>query len=151
MITALLLGLVMFVVTSCVLAIPLAALVTIATGKHAYKLTRPSYAGNAIVLQIMGLLVAVAHLANIGLWAVLLGVCGEFDSYDLAYYHSAVNYTSLGYGDLVMSPRWRLLGPLETLDGIVKLGITTAVMFALLTRLIQRRVKAKEPEHEPAS
>ena len=86
----------------------------------------------------------LAHLVNIALWALLLCLCGEFAGFEAAYYHSAVNYSSLGYGDIVMSTRWRLLGPLETIDGIVMFGISTALIFALLMRLIERRIKAKE-------
>jgi ion channel len=40
-------------------------------------------------------------------------ICGEFAEFGTAYYHSAVNYTTLGYGDLLMTPLWRLLGALE--------------------------------------
>jgi hypothetical protein len=40
----------------------------------------------------------VAHLAEIGLWAVLFVLCDEFPEPATAYYHSAVNYTTLGYG-----------------------------------------------------
>jgi hypothetical protein len=36
----------------------------------------------------------VTHLAEIGLWAVLLVLCGEFQELGTAYYHSAVNYTT---------------------------------------------------------
>src|SRR6516225_7352800 len=36
-----------------------------------------------------------AHLMEIGLWAVLYVICGEFADFATAYYHSAVNYTSL--------------------------------------------------------
>jgi len=43
-----------------------------------------------------------------------------------AFYHSAVNYTTLGYG-LVVSPRWRLLGPLEATSGTLAFGWSTAV------------------------
>jgi hypothetical protein len=44
----------------------------------------------------------VAHLVEIALWAVLLEACGEFPQFGTAFYHSAGNYTSLGYGDLIM-------------------------------------------------
>jgi hypothetical protein len=38
---------------------------------------------------------------------------GEFEAFRRRFYHLAVNYTTLGYGDLVMSERWQLLGPQE--------------------------------------
>ena len=151
MISTLALGLGMFMLSLCILAIPTAVLIAMITGKYASQITHPSFLANLAVMQITGLLVAMAHLANIGLWAALLRVCGEFKSYEAAYYHSAVNYSSLGYGDMVMSPRWRLLGPLETLDGIVIVGISTALMFALMARLFERRLKAKEQKNEPVA
>ena len=58
----------------------------------------------------------VAHLVEIALWAVLLIVFGEFQEFGSAYYHSAVNYTTLGYGDLLLAPSWRLLAPLTTTE-----------------------------------
>jgi hypothetical protein len=47
--------------------------------------------------------------------------------------------TSLGYGDLVMSPSWRLLGPLETANGMLLFGVSTAMIFAVMLWLIQAR------------
>jgi Ion channel len=80
-----------------------------------------------------------AHLAEIGFWAVLYMICGEFSDFSTAYYHSAVNYTSLGYGDIIMSPAWRLLGPLETADGMLLFGVSTAMIFAIILWLAETR------------
>jgi hypothetical protein len=146
MILLLALGLGMYVLTLCVQIVPIVFLIRIATSRHPRRLTRPSYGANFILLQLVAALVLLTHLVNIGLWAVLFWLCGEFAGFEAAYYHSAVNYSSLGYGDIVMSSRWRLLGPLETIDGIVMFGISTALIFALLMRLIEQRIKAKEPE-----
>jgi len=59
------------------------------------------------------LLAIIAHMVEIAIWAVLFNACGEFTGLAPAFYHSAMNYTSLGYGDVVMSVSSRLLGPLE--------------------------------------
>ena len=81
----------------------------------------------------------VAHLIEIALWAALYVMCGEFADFGTAYYHSAVNYTSLGYGDLIMSPSWKLLGPLETANGMLLFGVSTAMIFAVIQRLVEAR------------
>jgi hypothetical protein len=146
MILSLPLGLGMFVLTSCVLMVPIAILIRVATSKDSRSLLRPSYGANFFLLQLVAALVLLAHLVNIALWALLFCLCGEFARFETAYYHSAVNYSSLGYGDIVMSTRWRLLGPLETIDGMVMFGISTALIFALMLRMIERRLKGKEPE-----
>ncbi len=80
-----------------------------------------------------------AHLIEIALWAVVFEICGEFQYFGTAYYHSAVNYTTLGYGDLIMSPHWRLLGPLEAANGMLLFGVSTAMIFALIQWLVLGR------------
>ena len=85
------------------------------------------------------LIVFVGHLLQVGLWALLFVGLGEFESYASAFYHSMVNFTSLGYGDLVMSEDWRLLGAMEAAGGILMFGVSTGVGLAVVTALIQRR------------
>ncbi len=80
-----------------------------------------------------------AHLIEIGVWAVLLVLTGEFQELGIAFYHSAGNYTSLGYGDIVMSPAWRMLGPIEATNGLLMFGVSTAMIFAVIRRLIEMR------------
>ena len=82
-----------------------------------------------------------AHLLEIGVGAVLLVACGEFPAFAMAYYHSAVNDTTLGYGDVVMSESWGFLGPLEATNGLLLFGVSTALIFAV----IQRMAEAKFP------
>ena len=81
----------------------------------------------------------VAHLTEIALWAALFVMCGEFKSFELAFYHSAVNYTTLGYGDLIMTPSWKLLGPLEAADGALMFGVSTAMIFTIAQRLMRAK------------
>ena len=57
---------------------------------------------------------------------------GEFETLDVAGYHSAANFASLGYGDIVMSERFRLLGPLEAINGVLMIGVSTAVLMTVL-------------------
>lgn len=76
-------------------------------------------------------------------------LCGEFRDFAAAFYHSAENYTSLGYGDVVMSAKWKLLGPLETADGMLMFGVSTAMIFAVVQRLIQTRYQLSDSRIPP--
>jgi len=89
--------------------------------------------GRALALAL------VAHLIEMAVWAVLFVMCGEFADLGTAYYHSAVNYTTLGYGDIVMSASWRLLGPLEAANGVLLFGVTTAMVFTIMQHLVRAR------------
>jgi voltage-gated potassium channel Kch len=86
------------------------------------------------------LIALVAHLAEIALWALVFVGCGEFSDLAAALYHSAENYTTLGYGDVVMSAAWRLLGPLEAADGMLMFGVSTALIFTVINRLVSARL-----------
>ena len=119
----------------------LALAATVNFVRHERRLGRAG-AGALIDLAIVALVVSfafVAHLIEIALWAVLLVICGEFQEFGNAFYHSAVNYTTLGYGDLLLTPSWRLLGPLEAANGALMFGVSTAMVFAVIQRLLLGR------------
>lgn len=99
-------------------------------------------------MGVVLLLLLSGHLMQIGLWAGGFIWCGEFESFRNAYYHSAVNYASLGYGDIVMSEEWRLLGGLEAAVGVMMFGVSAALLFSLLGKLV--RVHLLETLHPDA-
>ena len=110
------------------------------------RLIRKGYAGrgfwkNVAVMMIVTLVTAAAHLGAIALWAVALLMVGELSTLEKACYCSAENYTALGYGDIVLSERWRFLGPLEAINGLLLFGLSTAVMFAIMSRLVTNRLR----------
>jgi hypothetical protein len=73
-------------------------------------------------------------------------VCGEFQRFDVAFYASVGNYTTVGTGTVVMSESWRLLGPLETMNGVLMAGLTASVLFAVLHRAIQSHLQFLDPK-----
>lgn len=81
------------------------------------------------------LILFVGHLFQVGLWAALFVRLDQFERYATAFYHSMVNFSSLGYGDIVMSEDWRLLGAIEATGGILMFGISTGVGLAVFNRL----------------
>ena len=125
-------------VVECTIFVHALALVTM-VNLFRYEKTHGRLGEDALKdLAIIALVVSVAfvaHLAEIGLWAILLVLCGEFQEVGTAYYHSAVDYTTLGYGDLLLSPAWRLLGPLEATNGVLMFGVSAAMVFAVVPPL----------------
>jgi hypothetical protein len=97
-----------------------------------------TFSGNLAVVSIATMLALAGHVVEIGLWAVVFDLCGEFSGFAAAFYHSAANYTTLG-DSITMSARSRLLGPLEASDGMLMFGVSTAVTFAVIQRLVQTR------------
>ena len=93
-----------------------------------------------VTLAIILLMILLAHLLQIALWAIAFMWIGEFERFRDAFYHSAVNFTSLGYGDVVMSDNWRLLGALEAAVGVIMFGLSAALLFAILSKLIRNKL-----------
>jgi hypothetical protein len=81
--------------------------------------------------------IVLLHVVEITVWAfpyVLLRAMPDVQS---AVYFSAVTYTTTGYGDLVLPPRWRLIGAVEALTGILMCGWSTGFFFAVLSRMFE--------------
>ncbi len=102
------------------------------------------FSTDLIFIAAATMLALLGHLVEMGMWALVFEFCGEFSDFATAFYHSAVNFTTLGYGDVVMSARWKLLGPLEAADGMLMFGVTTALIFAVIQRLVQTRLGVAE-------
>ncbi len=90
------------------------------------------------VISLVLLLLFAGHLVQILIWAALFMYLGEFSDFLTAFYHSAVNFASLGYGDIVMSEKWRLLGALEASNGVLMFGLSAGTLLAVMTRLFSR-------------
>ena len=100
---------------------------------------RPSFRSDAGILIGVLLVLFAGHLVQIAVWALLFMQLGEFDQFDAAYYHSTVNFATLGYGDIVMGERWRLLGALQAASGVLMFGLSTGALFATMSQLFERR------------
>ena len=99
---------------------------------------RPTLGGTTAALIAVMLIMVAGNFVQIALWAALFRAGGEFRDFATAFYHSVVNFTTLGYGDIVMSEEGRLLGGLEAGNGVLMFGLTTSVLFMVLSALMQK-------------
>jgi hypothetical protein len=87
--------------------------------------------GTAIWLMLL-------HVLEILLWAfayVLLVPSPRLDTFEEATYFSFVTFTTLGYGDITLGvSEWRLLSGIEALNGILLVGWSTALLYAVVQR-----------------
>ncbi|KNH18190.1 transporter [Pseudomonas syringae] len=104
---------------------------------------------NILLLSMVMLLMLLSNFVQIAIWATLFMLLDEFDEFAIALYHSAVNFATLGYGDIVMSSRWRLLGPLEAANGILMFGVSTSVMTAAVMDVIKHNMERLQRRERP--
>ncbi|MET0066570.1 MAG: ion channel [Candidatus Thiodiazotropha sp.] len=92
---------------------------------------------NMMLVKSVMLILVAGNLGQVGIWASLFQVLGEFEQFRDAFYHSAVNFATLGYGDIVMSEQYRLLGPMEAINGVLMIGVSTAALMAAFQDVIK--------------
>jgi hypothetical protein len=134
------------VVTIVIHALGVTAMVNFVRHEERAGRLGAGFGTDVAIVTVVILLALVAHLLEIGVWAILLLQCGEFPTLPMAYDHSAVNYTTLGYGNVVMTPAWRLLGPLEAANGFLLFGVSTALIFAVIQRILRVRFRIAGPD-----
>ena len=95
-----------------------------------------------LVLLVVCLLLML-HFIEAGVWAGFYRVSGVIPEFETALYFSITSYTTVGYGDVVLMPPWRLLGPIEAAVGILMFGWSTAIIVAIITRIQRDRLSNK--------
>jgi voltage-gated potassium channel len=99
----------------------------------------PVYSASLVVRSAVA--IVILHGLVILLWASFYRTrC--FPSWELAFYFSASSYSTVGYGDVILPSNWRVLGPLEAITGVLMAGISVSVLFALVTRLLDRDIRS---------
>ena len=103
----------------------------------------PSFSSSLLVMSSVMLLLVVGNFVQVGIWALLFQIVGEFERFDTAFYHSAVNFATLGYGDIVMSDQHKLLGPIQAINGVLMIGVSTAALLATFQDAIKKTMDAR--------
>ena len=85
----------------------------------------------SVMVATVGVLL-MAHVAEVIVWSVTYLILDAAPSEADVLYFAFVNYTTLGYGDIVPVERWRLIGPITAMNGILLFGWSTAVIFEVL-------------------
>jgi voltage-gated potassium channel len=81
-------------------------------------------------------LIVCLHMLEILLWALFYRLyC--FSTSESAFYFSATSYSTVGYGDLVLPRAWRLVGPTESITGVLMCGLSVSLLFAVVQRLVE--------------
>ena len=75
-----------------------------------------------------------AHVFEVIVWSLTYALVGAAPPGADVVYFAFVNYTTLGYGDVIPVKRWHILGPMTAMNGILLFGWSTAVIFEVLRR-----------------
>ncbi|MNE58957.1 Ion channel [compost metagenome] len=93
------------------------------------------------LLSYTAIFLMLMHYIEIMIWAAAFLVIPEVDqlnSWEEAIYFSSVTYTSLGYGDITLAPVWRIMSGFEAMNGILLIGWSTAMFYAVVQRVVPK-------------
>lgn len=139
MIQQLLVALVLAIVTVFIHAVGTVYVVIPASGvwrspKDPLDLPRP-----LLTLTRMVSLLLALHVVEMTVWGVALAAANVLPDFETSLYYSLTSYTTVGYGDVVPSVSWRLLGPIEAVVGVMMLGWSTSITVAAVQRIYNTR------------
>lgn len=90
----------------------------------------------AILVQT-ALVLILLHVVEIFIWALTFRLMPRSGLADFgeAVYFSFVTFTTLGYGDITLQGPERMLTGIESLNGVLLIGWSTALSFAVIQRV----------------
>ena len=91
----------------------------------------------AVMIPTVSVLM-LAHALEVIVWSLAYSIVDAAPASANLVYFAFVNYTTLGYGDVVPVDRWRLLGPITAMNGVLLFGWSTAVIFEVLRKTLAR-------------
>jgi voltage-gated potassium channel len=91
----------------------------------------------AILMIRFSAFVIVLQFLQISFWSVFYR-WNCFPSWESSFYFSATSYSTVGYGDVLLPRVWRLLGPVESVIGLLMCGISVSCLFVVATKVIER-------------
>ena len=119
----------------------IAALISWAKASVERGIARLSSLHAAVLMIRFSTLVIVLHFLQIFVWSVFYRWCC-LPSWESSFYFSATSYSTVGYGDVVLPGVYRLLGPVESVTGVLMCGISVSGLVALASKLVDREYGA---------
>ena len=94
----------------------------------------------AVVLSVLTVWIFLAIVLEVWLWALLYlfdPLVTALPDLETAFYFSMVTFTTLGYGDVVLTGPWRMLASIQAANGVIIFGWTTALIFYFIQHVYE--------------
>ena len=139
---AFLIGIMCILITVSLHALTVSALISIMKRRGPQAVEMIGRSARPLLVAYLACALAVKHAVDIVFWGAAMWLCAErqFAGLAEAIYFSSVTYTTLGYGDIVLTGEWRMLSAFEATNGMLLFGLSTALLFVLVERMWLRDI-----------
>jgi hypothetical protein len=111
--------------------------------QHEKRKEQMGMVGYMLLLIAAFTVIISLHLIEMVIWAALYFTNSLFPNFETSLYFSVTSYTTIGFGDVLLPPAWRMLGGIEAVTGVLLCGLSTAFVFAIVNGMIQIRVQRR--------
>jgi len=108
---------------------------------------RARFPFDAWLLLVVFSLVIFLHLGEAVIWAMFYYEASLFPNFETSLYFSMESYSTIGYGDVLLPEKWRLLGTVEGISAVLLCGLSAAFLFAIVSALFQLRTQRWMKDH----
>ncbi|HEV7395445.1 MAG TPA: potassium channel family protein [Pyrinomonadaceae bacterium] len=95
----------------------------------------------SLMLTAIFAVITLLHLIETFVWATFYDLCGHFNDFETSWYFSVSSYTTIGYGDVVLPEKWRMLGGVEGINGVLLCGLSAAFLFGIVNQMFTSRAQ----------
>jgi ion channel len=106
------------------------------TAEHEFRVIR-----NSFLLTSVFTVIVILHLLETLIWAAFYDLWSIFGDLETSWYFSLGSYSTIGYGDVVLPARWRMLGGIEGITGVLLCGLSTAFFFGVVNEMFASRTR----------
>ncbi len=151
--TSLIISTVMVFITVIIHLAGLSALMAVMRVRADHIRPYESFLRQAVFLAGVVIGLFALHTLEIWAYAIVYSVLGEFASFEEALYFSTSAFTTVGFGDVIQAQPWRMVGAIESANGFLLIGWSTAFLLSVITRLrsaefdwLDRRAKNRDED-----
>lgn len=116
-------------------ALVMTMVVRVAQGASMKEISHRSLFLVAVMIPTVSVLM-ITHTLEVIVWSLVYSIVDAAPANANLVYFAFVNYTTLGYGDVIPVEGWRLLGPITAMNGVLLFGWSTAVIFEVLRKAL---------------
>ena len=97
----------------------------------------------SVLLISVFAIIILLHVVETIVWAGFYDLWGLFSDFETSWYFSLGSYTTIGYGDVVLPAKWRMLGGVEGINGVLLCGLSTAFLFLIVNHMFAKRIELR--------
>ncbi|MEZ5777568.1 MAG: ion channel [Paracoccaceae bacterium] len=137
-------GTVLMLVTILVSGLAFWALEILLSRSHPWLVRKPHRPKLALVMSVTVVWVLGMVTAGVWIWAFAFRALGIFLTMESSVYFALVAYTTLGFGDILLPDQWRLLGGMAAANGLLSMGLLTAMLVEVLRHVRIGQIEGKK-------